>query len=239
MSATLPSATNDSAADREARVDAAIAEFLLAAESGQALPLPEFLARHADIADELREFLENHSAFRQISASMLGASAANATRPRASETKDTLTRPLGHYELLREIGRVGMGTVYAGRRLKDDATVAIKVLHPWLAGDASSLQRFEREAQAAMSLRHPHIVPVINAQMTGSTPFLVMELIGGESLDRRSARQVAGVVSPIGRCRRCVAARSRAGRDPSRCEAVESVARSGRTIEVLGVSRTV
>ena len=198
MSATLPSATNDSASDREARVDAAIAEFLLAAESGCAPPLLEFLARHTDIADELREFLENHSAFRQISASMLGVSAANATRPRAPEATETLPRPLGDYELLREIGRGGMGMVYAARRLSDSATVAIKVLHPWLAGDASSLQRFEREAQAAMSLRHPHLIRVLSADTTGSTPFLVMELIDGESLDRRSARLSFAVKQDLG-----------------------------------------
>ena len=188
MSATRPSATNDSAADRDARVDAAIAEFLLAAESGGAPPLLEFLARHADISEELREFLANHSAFRQISASLLGASAANATRLHAPEVTEVLPRPLGGYELLREIGRGGMGTVYAARRLSDVSTVAIKVLHPWLAGDVNSLQRFEREAQAAMSLRHPHLIPVLSADTCGSTPFLVMELIDGESLDRRSAR---------------------------------------------------
>ena len=188
MSAPLPSATNDSSADREARVDAAIAEFLLAAEAGHAPPLSEFLARHADIAVELREFLENHSAFRQISASMLGVPVSNAARSRVSKVNETLPRSLGDYELLREIGRGGMGTVYAARRLGDSSAVAIKVLHPWLAGEANSLHRFEREAQATMSLRHPHMVPVVSADMTGSTPFLVMELVEGESLDRLLSR---------------------------------------------------
>ena len=55
MSATLPSAANDSSAERDARVDAAIAEFLLAVDAGCPPALPEFLARHADIARELRE----------------------------------------------------------------------------------------------------------------------------------------------------------------------------------------
>ncbi len=198
MSATLPSATNDSAADREGRVDAAIAEFLLATESAHAPPLLEFLAQHADIAEELREFLEDHSAFRQASASMRGTLATNRIRPRVSLPMETLPRLLGEYELLREIGRGGMGTVYAARRMSDSASVAIKVLHPWLAGDVNSLQRFEREAQAAMSLRHPHILPVINAQMTGGTPFLVMELIEGESLDRRLSRSMPGVKQLLG-----------------------------------------
>ncbi|MFM9959900.1 MAG: protein kinase domain-containing protein [Planctomycetaceae bacterium] len=188
MSATPPTGTSDLVADREARVDAAIAEFLLAVDAGSAPPLPEFLARHPDIANELREFLENQSAFRQFSASMLGVPMNNAARSPASETTDILPRPLGEYELLREIGRGGMGTVYAARRLSDSTAVAIKVLHPWLAGEANSLQRFEREAQAAMSLRHPHLVAVLQAHITDRTPFLVMELIDGESLDRPSAR---------------------------------------------------
>ncbi len=195
MSATLPSATNDSAAGREARVDAAIAEFLLAAESGRAPPLTEFLTRHADIADDVREFLANQSAFQQLTASVLGASAVHSIRSRASAATEALPRVLGDYELQREIGRGGMGTVYAARRLSDEAAVAIKVLHPWLAGDASSLQRFEREAQAAMSLRHPHLIPVLSADITGRTPFFVMELIDGESLDRLLSRG-SSVCSP-------------------------------------------
>jgi tetratricopeptide (TPR) repeat protein len=195
MSATLPSAANDSAAEREARVDAAIAEFLQAVEAGRAPSLPEFLARHADLADELREFLADQSAFRRFSESLLSAGTARATAA-SPDVSGLLPRQFGEFELQRVIGRGGMGTVYAARRWSDGASVAIKTMHPWLALEATSLLRFEREATAATRLRHPHLIPMSAAGVCDGTPYLVMDLIDGESLDRVLAREGASGFAP-------------------------------------------
>ena len=73
---------------------------------------------------------------------------------------DPTTRRLGDFELLREIGRGGMGVVYEARQISLKRRVALKVLPPAIGMSAQAKQRFEREAQAAAKLHHTNIVPV-------------------------------------------------------------------------------
>ena len=89
---------------------------------------------------------------------------------------------LGPYEILAPIGAGGMGEVYRARdeRLKRD--VAIKVLPASFAGDADRLRRFEQEAQAAGALNHPNITAVFDVGHEGGAPYVVSELLEGESL---------------------------------------------------------
>ncbi len=107
---------------------------------------------------------------------------------------------LGRYRLVRELGRGGMGVVYEGLS-PDGAPVAIKVLlSP--PDDLELLARFQREAQVASTLRHPHLVPVLDAGVERGRPFLVMERIDGESLHdrlRRSGALSPAAVAAIGR----------------------------------------
>jgi serine/threonine protein kinase len=86
------------------------------------------------------------------------------------------------YVLDREIGRGGMGRVFAGRDLRLERTVAIKMLR---AQDAALVARFEREVKLAARLQHPGVVPVYDAGFWPSgEPFLVMKLVLGRSLAR-------------------------------------------------------
>jgi serine/threonine protein kinase len=91
---------------------------------------------------------------------------------------------LGPYEILASIGAGGMGEVYKARdtRLKRD--VALKVLPESLAADPDRLRRFEREAQAASALNHPNIL-VVHDIGHERTPYLVSELLEGQSLRER------------------------------------------------------
>ena len=68
--------------------------------------------------------------------------------------------PFGHYQLQKLIGRGGMGEVYRAYDTKTDRIVALKVLPPHLAEDATFQQRFRRESQAAAGLNDPHVVPI-------------------------------------------------------------------------------
>jgi serine/threonine protein kinase len=86
------------------------------------------------------------------------------------------------YVLDREIGHGGMGRVFAGRDLRLDRTVAIKMLR---TQDAALAIRFEREVKLAARLQHPGVVPVYDAGFWPSgEPFLVMKLVLGQSLAR-------------------------------------------------------
>jgi eukaryotic-like serine/threonine-protein kinase len=89
---------------------------------------------------------------------------------------------LGPYEVLSAIGAGGMGEVYRARdeRLKRD--VAIKVLPRSFAADADRLRRFEQEAQAAGALNHPNITAVYDVGRHEGSPYVVCELLEGETL---------------------------------------------------------
>ncbi len=113
----------------------------------------------------------------------------------------------GRYRLLDPLGRGGMGTVYEAVQEGLGRRVAVKLLDPRLAADRGQLERFRREAEVVAALGHPNIVqvtdfeyaepdPTLRAPGDNQQPFLVMELLRGESLGSAIARQSA---LPFGR----------------------------------------
>ncbi len=93
-----------------------------------------------------------------------------------------LAETLGHYRILRPLGKGGMGEVYAAQDTKLGRSVALKVLPQALAADPSRRERFEREARAVAALNHPHIVTIHSVEEADGVPFLTMELIDGRRL---------------------------------------------------------
>src|SRR5207249_12076983 len=92
---------------------------------------------------------------------------------------------LGRYEIRSKIGAGGMGEVYRARDEKLNRDVAIKVLPAALSQDGDRLRRFEQEAQAAGALNHPNILAVYDVGMNDGAPYIVSELLEGESLKDR------------------------------------------------------
>jgi serine/threonine protein kinase len=92
------------------------------------------------------------------------------------------------YEVTELLGRGGMGEVYRGRHLGLDRPVAIKFLRGSLAEDPEFRERFLREARLSARLTHPHVVQVYDTGLDGDRPFLVMELLEGESVQARLKR---------------------------------------------------
>ena len=91
------------------------------------------------------------------------------------------------YDVLREIGRGGMATVYLATERRHGRQVAIKVMHPELAASVGA-QRFEREIRIAAGLTHPNILPLHDSGEAGGVLFYAMPYIEGESLRRRLDR---------------------------------------------------
>jgi Tol biopolymer transport system component len=89
---------------------------------------------------------------------------------------------LGPYEILAPLGAGGMGEVWRGRDARLERDVAIKVLPADVAGDASRLKRFEREARAASALSHPNIVTIFDIGQTEGVSWIAMERVDGRTL---------------------------------------------------------
>jgi serine/threonine protein kinase len=89
---------------------------------------------------------------------------------------------LGQYELMQLIGKGGMARVYKSIQPALERYVAVKLLHPSVAADNEFLIRFQREAKAAASLRHPHIVQIFDFGHKEELYYMVMELIDGPTL---------------------------------------------------------
>jgi len=89
---------------------------------------------------------------------------------------------LGHYEIVEELGRGGMGVVYKGYESSLGRYVAIKVLAAAMAHDPVFVERFLREARAMAALNDPHIIQIYFIGQDEDQTFFVMEFIDGESL---------------------------------------------------------
>jgi serine/threonine-protein kinase len=98
---------------------------------------------------------------------------------------------IGPFEIEKELGSGAMGTVYRAKFSKDGKTVpiALKVVSLGLLGNEGAMARFDREASILKQLRHPHIVRLMATGHYRKTPFIAMEFIDGEALDRVLARR--------------------------------------------------
>jgi serine/threonine protein kinase len=96
---------------------------------------------------------------------------------------------LGPYRALEVLGSGGMGVVFRAEDTKLRRQVALKAMLPWLAFSSSSKERFLREASAAASVKHDHIVTIHQVDEAQGVPFIAMEFLEGQSLEQRLARE--------------------------------------------------
>lgn len=181
--------TRDTTAESQAedpRLLAAVEEYMAALEAGRRPNRHEFLKRHPDIATELAACLDGlafvHSAAAQLHGDQPPNFVNDNPTPGDASAAPAPGRPLGDFQLLREIGRGGMGTVYEAVQLSLGRRVALKILPFAAALDTRHLQRFKNEAQAAAQLHHSNIVPVYGVGCERSVHFYAMQLIDGQSL---------------------------------------------------------
>jgi tRNA A-37 threonylcarbamoyl transferase component Bud32/TolB-like protein len=105
-----------------------------------------------------------------------------------AESSDELGR-LGSCRVLAELGRGGMGVVFRAEDLALKRTMALKVMRPCLAEDRDARQRFLREAQAAAAVAHENVVTIYHVGEDRGVPYLAMQLLEGETLEERLARE--------------------------------------------------
>jgi len=101
----------------------------------------------------------------------------------------TEKQQIGRYEILEEIGRGAMGVVFKGQDPLIGRLVAVKTITAGVAENPALLERFYREARAAGGLQHPNIVTIYELAESGGAPFIAMEYLEGESLEKIVARK--------------------------------------------------
>jgi serine/threonine protein kinase/predicted Zn-dependent protease len=158
--------TDSSRADQSAdeSIDSALGEYIDRLVAGEAVDEEEVTRRHPDLAAELLERLRVYQ--------HLGSEAA----------PDAPLGKIGEYQLVRRIGRGGMGVVYEAWQESVERQVALKVLPGGVSADPRTLARFLREAKVAARLHHPSIVPVFGMGVENDLPHYAMEYVDGRTL---------------------------------------------------------
>src|ERR1043166_7537785 len=89
---------------------------------------------------------------------------------------------IGPYQLLEKLGAGGMGEVFKAQDSRVGRNVALKVLPESLAADSERRRRFEQEARLAAALNHPNVMAIYDVGLDAHPPYIVAELVPGESL---------------------------------------------------------
>ena len=146
-------------------VDVLAEEFLARRRNGEECRIDEYIARYPDRAEDIRDVFT-------------ALDFVHASQPKSDEVPSIVD-----YEVLREIGRGGMGIVYEARQISLDRKVALKVVPQTLLDNELSVQRFQLEARTAAQLEHDHIVPVYDFGFEKNLNYFSMRLIDGKGLD--------------------------------------------------------
>src|SRR5215813_10193716 len=128
-------------------------EFVEALRQGKHPSVEEFARRYPAHADEIREMLP-------ALVLMEKAKAADDTPGQPRQATAAPLQQLGDYQMLREVGRGGMGVVYEAVQVSLDRRVALKILPLHASQEGKALEHFQREARSAARLHHPNIVPI-------------------------------------------------------------------------------
>jgi hypothetical protein len=130
---------------------------------------------------------------------------APATLPVAESAQPPGTPAVAGYEVVKELGRGGMGVVYQAWQTNLSRMVALKMVLAGAQAGTAELSRFRREAEAAARLQHPNIVPVYEVGEHQGLPYCVLEYVGGGSLAQHldgtplSAQQAAQLAETLAR----------------------------------------
>ena len=173
-------------------LDELLADYLEQAESGRAPDRGDWIARHPEWAGELASFFANldwggllADPGRPAPELIPFPAPAAPTGPAAGGER---VGYLGDYELIREIGRGGMGVIYEARQASLDRVLALKLIAGGGADPEGDLRRFRREAEAIAQLDHPNIVCVHEIGWHRGRAYISMELVDGGSLAEHAGR---------------------------------------------------
>src|SRR6516164_10194258 len=151
-------------------------EFLERYRRGERPALTEYVRRHPELAEEIRDLFPALVMMEEVGPK-------SAAPAQAISGVGGHGERLGDYRILCEVGRGGMGIVYEAEQESLSRHVALKVLPAQFAASPIHLQRFRREARSAARLHHTNIVPVFDVGEYEGTHYYAMQFIRGQALD--------------------------------------------------------
>src|SRR5437868_2442376 len=134
--------------------------------------------------DSLRREIESLIAAHEKDGSFIDSPAYEGVADLIADDQNELAtgQTFGHYEILSQLGKGGMGEVYLAQDTRLGRNVAVKLLPAIFTKDQGRLHRFEQEARAASSLNHPNILTIYEIGQTNGLHFIATEFIEGETL---------------------------------------------------------
>ena len=166
----------------EVEFERLLAEFTERVRAGESPSIDDYLADNPEYRDQIESLFPVVGCLEKTRQER-----ANQSRSGQRRWRFAGKNHLGDYELVREIGRGGMGVVFEARQRSLDRKVALKVLPAEQAMTPASIARFQREARMAAQLHHSHIVPVLGHGEDDGNHFIAMQLIDGVGLNRIAA----------------------------------------------------
>jgi formylglycine-generating enzyme required for sulfatase activity/serine/threonine protein kinase len=183
------------AESHDPRIDAALRDYLERVDSGETLDTASFVAKHAEIADELRSLIDAEIQLRRLASGNAEGRPDTSTRSFALHGQETiapqsrapgeesrLKEHFGRYRIVKVLGQGAMGTVYLAEDTQLKRQVALKTPHFEQDPTGELLERLYREARAAATLRHPNICPVHDVGEIEGTHYISMAYIEGHPL---------------------------------------------------------
>jgi len=163
-------------------IEQAVQRFVDAQLQGQKPNLDEFVKQYGGLEYQIRQRIKSLEEIEGLFDCIIQAETSDF--PDAVIEDSLIGQRLGDFEILRLIGRGGMGAVFLARQVSLDREVALKVISDISGGYKKTLERFKREAKVLAKISHPNIVAIYEVGEQGPYSYFAMEYIRGTSLDK-------------------------------------------------------
>ena len=163
-------------------IEQAVQKFIDAQLRGENPDINEFVKQYPGIEEIIRQRIQNLREIDGLFASLMQADESDFGEP--PEEHNLIGQKLGDFEIVKLIGRGGMGAVFLAHQISLDREVALKVVSDISSARGKSIERFKREAKVLAKISHPNIVPIYEVGEQGPYSYFAMECIKGTSLDK-------------------------------------------------------